>query len=304
MKKNKKTQSETTGVCLFAYNNTEINYAKIAYLCALSVKKYMKHNTTAIIVDYGTEAYLNSQFSTEQLDRAFDYIIAHDVTPVKNTRVNHDSPYTTFNSQFTNHNKHQIYEYSPFDRTLLIDTDFVIANNSLDGIFETERELAMYDTAINLRNDLPLAPEIRLHPGGINMWWSTVVYFRKTPFAKLFFDMWEHIRDNWDFYKFRYGFPGHMYRTDYAASIAVHIMNGMIENDMVDTLPGDFMRFQDQKDDILHIHDSNDIVFLANDQNQHWKDLAVRMQDENIHVMNKRSIMRHYDTWIGCLTNE
>ena len=93
-----------------------------------------------------------------------------------------------------------------------------------------------------------------------------------------------------------------MFRTDYAVSIAIHIMNGMFENNMVSTLPGTFMRFQDQKDDILHIHNSNDIIYLANDQKENWKDLPVRMLDENVHVMNKRSIERHYDKWMECVT--
>jgi hypothetical protein len=281
---------------MFAYNNNQINYVKLAILCALHVKKYMKHNSVTLITDAGTEAYMTAEMPLHK--KAFDNVVITNVEHRPNIRVNHDSPYHTFNSQFTNHNKHQIYEYSPYDKTLLIDIDFMIANNMLDMVFETNYELAMYSSAMDLRSTLPHPNEVRLHPGGVNMWWSTVIYFEKTPYAKMLFDMWGHIRDNWDFYKLRYGFPGHMFRTDYAVSIAIHIMNGMFENDMVHTLPGDFMRYQDQKDDILHIHDSNDIVYLSNDKREHWKDIPVRLLDENVHVMNKRSIERHYNRWL------
>ena len=300
----KKTQENkkeiTSGVCMFAYNNDQINYVKLAVLCALSVKKHMKNNTTCLITDPGTDAYMKESMPLHE--KAFDHIVVTPIEKIPNTRVNHDSPYYTFNSQFTTHNKDQIFQFSPYDKTLLIDIDFMVANNLLDQIFDSNVELAMYSDAKNLRNDNPHPNEIRLHRGGINMWWSTVIYFEKTPYAKLLFDIWGHVKDNWDFYKFRYNFPGHMFRTDYAVSIAIHIMNGMFENNMVSTLPGTFMRFQDQKDDILHIHNSNDIIYLANDQKENWKDLPVRMLDENVHVMNKRSIERHYDKWMECVT--
>ena len=294
--KQNKQNKPSTGVCMFAYNNSAINYVKIAILCALSVKKHMKNNSVTLITDPGTEAYMKENWPLWK--KAFDHVVITNIKPVHNIRVNHDSPYTTFNSQFTNHNKHQVFEYSPYDKTLLIDIDYMVANDMLDLVFETNYELAMFDTALDLRQAIPHPNEIRLHTGGVNMWWSTVIYFEKTEYSKMMFDLWGHVRDNWDFYKFRYGFPGHMFRTDYAVSIAIHIMNGMFENKMVNTLPGDFMRYQDQKDDILHVHDSNDIVYLSNDRREHWKDLPVRLLDENVHVMNKRAIERHYDSWL------
>ena len=37
-----------------------------------------------------------------------------------NERRHHDSPWTEFKAQFSNSNKHKIWEYSPFSKTLKI----------------------------------------------------------------------------------------------------------------------------------------------------------------------------------------
>ena len=115
----------------------------------------------------------------------------------------------------------------------------------------------------------------------------------------MFFDLWNHIRNNYDFYKFRYGFPGVLYRTDYAVSIAIHILNGMMNNDgLVQTLPGEFMRYMDQKDELVEIQDKNKLLFLINDRTENWKDIFAVVTEENIHAMNKKALLRNYRNFI------
>ena len=95
----------------------------------------MKNNTTCLITDPGTDAYMKESMPLHE--KAFDHIVVTPIEKIPNTRVNHDSPYYTFNSQFTNHNKDQIFQFSPYDKTLLIDIDFMVANNLLDQIFDS-----------------------------------------------------------------------------------------------------------------------------------------------------------------------
>ena len=201
-------QSIPTGVCMFAYNNKEIDYAKLAIIAALHVKTNMKNSNIALITDKGTAAYLEYGIDEKLVNAAFNYIIIDNGDEnIKNTRVHHDSPWHTFTAPFKNHNKHKIFEYSPFDKTLLIDIDYFISNPSLDAVFEIDVPLSMYDSALNLEFKEPHPDEVRLQAHGVDMWWSTVIYFDKSDFCRLFFDLWGHIRDNYDFYKFRYGFP-------------------------------------------------------------------------------------------------
>ena len=288
------------GVCMFAYNNKEIDYAKLAVIAALHVKANMKNNKVALICDQGTAGYIEHGIEKRLVNAAFNYIIIDEIDDnIKNTRVHHDSPWYTFSAPFKNHNKHKIFEYSPFDRTLLIDIDYFISNSNLDAVFETDAPLSMYNHALNLEFKVPHQDEVRLQPYGVDMWWSTVVYFDKSDFCKLFFDLWGHIRDNYDFYKFRYGFPGTLYRTDYAVSIAIHILNGMMDNDsLVQTLPGKFMRYMDQKDDLVEVQGKNKLLFLSNNREENWKDLLVQCTNENVHLMNKKAIERHADKFI------
>ena len=52
----------------------------------------------------------------------------------------------------------------------------------------------MFDNALTLRNNLPAERERMLYDAGIKMWWSTVIYFDRSEFSKMFFDTWAHSR--------------------------------------------------------------------------------------------------------------
>ena len=153
----------------------------------------------------------------------------------------------------------------------------------------------MYQQAKNLKHESPFLYEQYLNPVGIPMWWSTVVYFDKSEISDMFFDIWSHVADNYDFYKFLYNFPGQLFRTDYCVSIATHIMNGMNTGDIIHEINDKTMVYMDQKDDLLEVKDATDWIFFANDRKEPWKDILTRNTFDNIHMMNKRSIDRNWD---------
>jgi hypothetical protein len=170
-----------------------------------------------------------------------------------------------------------------------------VGNDSLDAVFDTDYELAMYKDAVSVRNYKPRIWEQKLHPDGIDMWWSTVVYWRNdSEVARLFFGVWEHVKENYHYYKWLYKFPGVLFRTDYAASIAAHILNGQTVGNTVAVLPGKVMRFSEQIDDIVEFKSLNDYVLLCPDPKELWKNICSRIINENIHLMNKMAILRHY----------
>lgn len=284
----------TTGVAFFAYNNTKIDYAKLSVLAARYVKRYMKHSNTCLITDQWTWDWLIDTTKDIRTEDAFDEVILANVEHPSNIRSNYDSPWTKFKSEFKNSNKHKVIDYTPYDRTLLLDIDFIVQNNDLDYIFDTNASVAMYQDAESITGLLPAPNEQRLYEHGIPMLWSTAIYFDKHhPDSRMFFDLWEHISENYDFYKFLYGFPGTLYRTDYCVSIAAHIMNGMNNSDVISALPGKMINMS-QKDDIAKINSLDDWIYLINDRQENWKDSMARVHGENVHVMNKRSLERHY----------
>lgn len=282
------------GVCFFAYNTDQIDYVKLSLLPALYVKKFMKNNNTCLITDEGDFAWLEKSQPQHVIDAAFDEVIFTNVKHTNNIRTHHDSPWTKFDSQFKNSNKHLINQYSPFDKTLLLDMDFFVRNNSFDYLFDSDVSVGMFKEAQNLRTERPGLYEQYLNPVGIPMWWSTAIYFDKSPESKLFFDTWAHVAENYDFYKFLYNFPPHMFRTDYCVSIATHILNGMRDGDFVHEFLSNSMQYMDQRDDIVEIKTADDWIFLSNDIEKPWQDVLTRNVRQNLHVMNKRSIDRHF----------
>lgn len=282
------------GVCFFAYNNEQIDYVKLATLAATYVKEYLG-KPVCLITDEGSDAWLHQSQPENLVKHCFDYIVITDDEMRPNVRGHHDSPWTEFKAQFNNSNKHKIWEYSPFEKTLLLDIDYIVKTDMLNHCFDAYEGVAMYDSARSIRNDYPALPEQILYDAGVKMWWSTVVYFDRSETSKLFFDTWAHVADNYDFYQYLYNFPGKMFRTDYCVSIATHIMNGMQDGDIINLIGTTPMYYMGQKDDIYDVNNEQDWVFLAHDVREPWKNILVKHSNLDIHVMNKRALDRVQD---------
>ena len=290
-----KEYADKKGVCFFAYNNDQLDYVSMAMTAALYVKKYLKL-PVALITDEGSEQWLEQSQDANLINKSFDYIITTNDEMKKNHRRHYDSPWTEFNAQFSNSNKHKIWNYSPFEQTLLLDIDYIVKTDVLLKYFDTEQHVIMFDNALTLRNNLPAERERMLYDAGVKMWWSTVIYFDRSQFSKMFFDTWAHIAGNYEFYQYLYNFPSKLFRTDYCVSIAVHILTGMIGRDDL------FGNFNDtplinmsQKDDIIEAINDNEWIFIAHDPKEEWKNILVRSQNQDIHVMNKRALGRIKD---------
>lgn len=284
------------GVCFFAYNNTELDYVKFASIVSKYVKHNSKHSQVALITDEGTNNWLNQNFSQQEIDNLFDYVVISDVVHESNPRVHQDSPWTEFTAQFKNSNKHDVFRLTPFKKTLLIDVDFLMMNNFYDYIFETDISIGMHRTAEYIGSETPYHNEITLNSSGIQHWWSTVVYFDQSETSKLFFDTWEHVKDNWEYYGLLYQFPQHLFRTDFCVSIAAHMMNGFQNETFVHDFKTTPLLNMDQKDDIVKFNSINNVVLLKHNRREQWKNILVKHQETNLHIMNKRAFDRHIDS--------
>ena len=106
---------------------------------------------------------------------------------------------------------------------------------------------------------------------------------------------------NYNYYHFLYNFPNKLFRTDYCVSIALHILNGMQPGTYSVPFKDRVLINSSQKDDIVEIKSSDDIILLVNDRSENWKNYISRFEQTNLHIMNKRSILRHYDDIVGVL---
>lgn len=294
----------TSGIALFAYNTTEINYIKIALIAARYAKRHMPHLSVCVITDAGTWDWFSQGEHSEYVEKYFDDVILTEPDRRVNKRTHYDSPYSNFVSDFKNGNKHKIIEYTPYDKTLLIDIDYIIQNDSLSYLFESDEPVAMFHNAESLIGEPPALPQQHLHSHGIDMIWSTAIYFDKhDEITQTFFETWAHVAKEYQFYEFLYGFPGHMYRTDYCVSIAAHIMNGMGHGKLIGDFPMPMINMS-QHDDIVEINAPDEWVYMVNDRKENWKNTVALIKNENVHVMNKRSLDRKFDEIMERLDNE
>ena len=87
------------GVCMFAYNNEQLDYVKFATIAAKYVKKNMKNNQTALITNHGSYDWMKSSIGEEEISETFDYVVIQEPEAAQNMRVHFDSPWTEFNAQ-------------------------------------------------------------------------------------------------------------------------------------------------------------------------------------------------------------
>ena len=298
------SEKQGNGICMFCYNNEQLDYGKFAILAATYAKKQIGLPVT-IITDTGSKDYLYEKRGAELVDSIIDnFVIDTPNLNDRNPRRHMDSPWTEFNAPFFNSNKHKVFTLTPYEKTLLIDTDFLITNNFYDYIFDTDEPLAMHRFAQYIGSEVPYRNEVTLNDAGINHWWSTVVYFDQSEESKLFFDIWSHVKDNWEYYSLLYQFPKMLFRTDFCVSIACHMLNGMNNGDFVHDFKGVPLLNMDQKDDIAKVNGYGDVVFFKHDRKEQWKNYLFRYEKDNLHIMNKRSLDRNWDSLMEAANNE
>jgi len=294
----------SSGIALFAYNTEQIDYIRLATIAARYAKRHMPNQSTCLITDSGTWDWFSKGSYKDLADETFDDVVLVEADKKVNKRTHFDSPYFKFTSDFKNGNKHRVFNLTPYDKTLLIDIDYVMQNNSLEYVFDTDNAVTLFHNAESLIGEPPALPQQKLSDQGIPMLWSTAVYFDKhNSLTEMFFEIWQHVSENYNFYKFLYGFPGTMYRTDFCVSIATHMMNGMGTGELINNFPMPLINMS-QHDDIAKINSADAWVYLVNNRRENLEDAMTLIERENVHVMNKRSLDRNFDDIMAALDNE
>ena len=250
-------------------------------------------------MDEGTKKWLSTSLPKDIIEKAFDKIIISKKKFPKGKRRHFDSPWFNFKAEFNNQPRVLSYKYSPYDETILLDIDYIVMNDNFDYVWGSSEDLLINKKAVDLKGDLfGDISDQRLSPHGIPLYWATVVYFKKTPFAESFFDMVNYIKDEYNFFQFLYGFKLGFYRNDFSFSIAAHILNGYMDKG-IKSLPEKSIITSYQKDVIAAILDSNEIIFMSHNVEEPWSSTLVNIKGMNVHVMNKRELLRISDDFIN-----
>ena len=274
------------GAVLVARNNGQSDYVKQAVFLAKRIKKYL-NIPVSIITD--SPDYLKSVFGEDD----FDKVIPIGYTDVKNLHIYNDGAMSQRVAQFKNDIRSEAYSLSPYTETILLDTDYIISNNSLLNCFGSEHDLMMFKKSEDIAKVRDEREFDYISDASIDFYWATVVYFKKTSQNEIFFNLIKHIQQEWIHYRRVYQIGNALFRNDFAFSIAVHIMNGFEKGTFCSELPGKHLYTTDK--DLLWSLNEDKMLFLVEKKDYLGEYTPILTKKQNIHVMNKFSLERIID---------
>jgi hypothetical protein len=260
------------GALLFAFNNPKFNY----YDMAVSTAKRINH-----FLNLPVSLVTDSASLPVKQDYAFDNVL---IAPADTSNMRD-------NTSWINKGRYRAYDLSPYDETLLLDTDYMVNSNKLLTLFDIYDDFCCHDTTSFIMH--PGVPQEVLSSYSFNTLWATVVAFKKTKRAEQIFKCLKMVQDNYDHYADIHSFVGGIYRNDYALTLALRIANGHTENKQ-DIIPWN----------LLHVGKNTSIYKNSNDEfnteytamYDNWQRGKIRKEyvtltDCDFHVMNKTNFM-------------
>jgi hypothetical protein len=271
----------TRGVLIFAQNNSEIDYAKISLFAAEQVKRHL--NVPVSLITDSKDWLLQSQPTAVD---AFDQFIT-TWTDTQQTKRFYDGTLASKTLTWKNLNRSDCYELTPYDETLVIDSDYIINSSNLAKIWDNVNDFLIYQDSFDLaqwRDDRSFR---YLNQYAIPFYWATAFYFKKSNENQAFFDLVKHVKLNWSYFRALYNIDSTVFRNDFAFSIAIHMMG----DDFAKSLPGK-MNYTLDRDVLVDIEDTT-LKFLVEKKNYSGEYIATKTTNLDMHVMNKYSLTRY-----------
>ena len=289
------------GILMFAHNNSEIDYFRMAVVNGLLIKKHLGVNV-CIVTDKPSYDHSMKSLSQDYVDKAVDDLIFSEKDSdfkYSNKKIYRDTKHNEQMLSFYNLDRADAYDITPYDETILLDSDYLVLGNTLNQCWNSKNDFMMnYEWQdINFDRKFPLD---RVAPASITMYWATVVYFTKSEFSKRFFDMCNHIRQNISYYRGLYKWAGKTYRNDYVFSIAGHMINGLHDRSVCQ-LPFKLYKTFDF-DDIHSVTNPSSITMYLEKHDTQGEYLLCNWKDLDLHVMNKWALNRISNDLLECLT--
>jgi hypothetical protein len=173
----------TKGYVVLAQNTDTIDYIRQAYALALSLKLSQRSvSNISIITD---------DVVPEEYKSVFENIIP---IPWGDAAVN---------SRFKVENRWKIYHASPYDQTVVLDTDMLVLDD-LSSFWDTFEHYDVYYTGkvLDYRNKTVTSDYYRkaFTANQLPNLYSGLHYFKKSDFAKEFYSWVEVITNNWELF--------------------------------------------------------------------------------------------------------
>lgn len=276
----------TTGAIIFAQNNSSIDYVKLAIFAATRVKKYLD-----IPVSIATDS--RGWLETNYPDHPFDRVI--DIPPTANAQRKkfHDGKLTSSILEWKNLSRNHVYNLTPYDKTLVLDSDYILNSSILKSALDSDYDLQIYKKSMDLSGWRPTVEFERINQYSVPFYWATVFVFQKNEVMEAFFNLVDYIKNNWAYFRVLYNIESGLFRNDFAFSIAIHIMNGKTNGEFATELPGTMTYCSDT--DVLISAKDNVMKFLIEKQDFVGEYTLAKTKGIDVHVLNKISLSRIID---------
>lgn len=271
--KNLKELEESKGVILFAYNTESIDYVAIADANAQLIDKHLKLPIT-LITDLNTVPKF-----------AYDKIIRIENTLDNFRKINVKT------DKWRNGGRSRAYDLSPYDLTIILDSDYLILDDSLLQLLQQPFDYKLQHNSYNHTG--PISNRMG-HNYTLPFVWATCVIFRKSCSSKTYFDFVKKIERNYGYYKTLFKAQG-TFRNDYAFAMADIILNGYTWED-TRSLP---FKIFTVEHDITSIEIKNKFMIIKN------AEIAVVSPIQNVHIMDKKYLQSNdFKNFIMKVCNE
>lgn len=259
-----------TGALIFAFNNEHTDYVQMAAWNACNIRRHLGIPVAIVTND------LNHPLVTSH----FDCVISAEAA-AGGTRH-----FADYNQTVTWYNagRPDAYNLSPWDQTLLLDADYVVASNTLSVMLKSNQHILAHRAAVDATRENDFSGLNRFGQFHMPMWWATVVIFRRSTATEMMFNTMKMIRENWAHYRHLYQTGNSVYRNDHALSIALGIVNGHVLDHsaipwhLVSVLPDH---------EVVELEQDHYRINYTNSQNQkRW----VNLREQDFHAMGKRHL--------------
>jgi hypothetical protein len=260
------------GILIVAHDTEHVSYSTLASIAGVLAKQNL-NLPVSLITDKQSAENLKNNCNYD----LFDKVILTDKPQHGNVRVINNQITDTF----LNWNRSDIYSLSPYQHTLLIDSDLLIFTDRFNQYWDIDQSVLLCEKMLDTSGSRLDSPDLRVSDTGPKLRWATAVMFKKNKESETFFDLIKHIKENYLYYADIYNFTPFQYRNDISFTLAEHIMYAS-SSDRVYLPP---LSFTLENETVLKI-DKNLVKVILKNNNS-----LLTIKNSDVHVMNKMSIL-------------
>lgn len=268
----------TQGFLLFAHDNEQISYSLMAAWQAKRITKWL-NKPVSIVTDQQSVDNLIA-LGLDPADVFDQVILSNENTTQKKRYQNKEDSQTL---TFKNVDRSMSWDLTPYEETIVIDTDIVIQSDRLNTLWNNNEDLLVCRNSTDVFERKFVGFDY-LSNYGIHFCWATIFYFKKNETTQIFFNTCKRIKEMYNWFSFVYDLGGGYIRNDHVWSIALHELGGAEANKWALDIPI-HLPYTLDRDTLVNMTDDYITVLGDNSLRQ--------LKNIDTHVMNKYTLIEH-----------